>query len=124
MVAVPLHPPLQSTFVCDCVEVGAVGPVMLNVCVPVQPEGFVTVHVYVPGHKLVAVAPVPPEGSQAYVNGPEPEVTLVVAVPLHATQEVELVCEPDVVKPAVTVTVTLALTTTGLAQVVLVIVQV
>jgi hypothetical protein len=40
---------------------------MLKVCVMEQPAGELIVQVYEPAHKLLAVAPVPPVGSQAYV---------------------------------------------------------
>jgi hypothetical protein len=73
------------------------GCVMLNVCVVVQPLSPVTVHVYVPAQSAVADAPVPPEGAQAYVNGPVPEVIVTEAVPLHCPLHKTFVCVPVVV---------------------------
>lgn len=64
--ATPLHKPLHVTFVCVGVNVMAGGAVMLNVRVIVHPAGpDVIVHVYVPAHNPVAVAPVPPLGVHA-----------------------------------------------------------
>lgn len=67
---------------------------MVNVRVDVQPPAPVTVQVYVPAHKPVAVAAVPPDGAHAYVNGPVPDVMVVVAEPVHAPLHVMLVCVP------------------------------
>jgi len=63
--ALPLHCALHNTLVCVPVVVIAGGCVMLNVCVVVHPFNPVTVHVYVPAHRPVADALVPPEGAQA-----------------------------------------------------------
>ena len=70
---------------------------MLNVLVAVQPFNPVTVQVYVPAHRPVADAPVPPEGAQAYVNGPVPVTIVTDAVPLHCPLHRTLVCVPVVV---------------------------
>jgi hypothetical protein len=67
IVAEPLHAPLQFTFTCEVVIVNAGGCVMLKVCVIEQPAGELIVQVYEPAHNPLAVAPVPPVGSQAYV---------------------------------------------------------
>jgi hypothetical protein len=67
---------------------------MENVRVDVQPPAPVTVQVYVPAHKPVALAAVPPLGAQEYVNGPVPDVMVVVAEPVHAPLQVMLVCVP------------------------------
>ena len=62
-----MHNPLHNTFTCDCVAVNAGGCVIVKVSVLEQPAGELMVHVYVPAHNPVAVAPVPPEGAHAYV---------------------------------------------------------
>jgi hypothetical protein len=62
-VAEPLHDPLQVTLTCDCVAVIAGGCVMVNVLVMEHPAGELIVHVYVPAHNPLAVAPVPPVGA-------------------------------------------------------------
>ena len=67
---------------------------MENVRVDVQPPAPVTVQVYVPAHRPVAVAAVPPDGVHAYVNGPVPDVIVVVAEPVHEPLQVMLVCVP------------------------------
>ena len=50
-----------------------------------------TVTVYVPTPSPDAVAALPPEGAQLYVNGPVPVVTLTVAVPVLPPQVVGVV---------------------------------
>ena len=47
-------------------------------------------HVYVPAHNPLAVAPVPPEGAHAYVYVPVPPEATTVALPLHAPKQVTL----------------------------------
>ena len=64
-VATPVHAPLHATLVCVGVSVMAGGWVMVNICCAVHPPEAVTVHVYVPAHKPVADAAVPPDGVQA-----------------------------------------------------------
>jgi hypothetical protein len=66
-VAVPLHPALQETLVWELVAVNAGGCVMVNVRVTAQLFASMMVQVYVPAHRLPAVAAVPPEGAQEYV---------------------------------------------------------
>jgi hypothetical protein len=56
-------PPLQEIFPCDVVALTAVGDVIVNVCAETQPLLSVTVHVYVPAPRPVALAPVPPLGA-------------------------------------------------------------
>jgi len=60
--AVPLHAPLQETFVWVVAAESAEGSVISDVLSAVQPFASVTVQVYVPGHNPVAEAPDPPEG--------------------------------------------------------------
>lgn len=65
--ALPLHKPLHVTFVCAGVNEIAGGWVIVNERVVVHPFASVMVHVNVPAHKPVALAPVPPEGAHEYV---------------------------------------------------------
>jgi hypothetical protein len=63
-VAEPLLPPLQLTFVCaEIVAVGEPAFVMVTVRVMLQPFASVTVTVYEPAPRPVAVAFVPPVGA-------------------------------------------------------------
>ena len=111
-VALPLHAPLQLTFTCDCVAVICGGWVIVNVCVPEQPAASVAVHVYDPAHNPEAVAPEPPLGDHAYVNGAVPPVTVTEAEPLHDPKHVTFVCEPVIVSEE-TVTVIVLVTVAG-----------
>jgi hypothetical protein len=77
--------------------VSAVGCVMLNVCESVQPAGDETVHVYVPAQSADAVAPVPPDGAQAYVYVPVPPPATTVADPLQAALQVTFTCDGVIV---------------------------
>ena len=60
--AAPSVPPLQLTFVEEVIDTvtAVAGWVMLTVSVSVQPLASVTVTVYVPADRLVAVADEPP----------------------------------------------------------------
>jgi hypothetical protein len=80
-VALALQTELHVTFSCDCVAVSEEGCVILNVCVKEQLLASVMVQVYVPIHKLIAVAAFPPEGVQAYVYGVFPPETCAIAAP-------------------------------------------
>jgi hypothetical protein len=51
------------------------------------------VHVYVPAHNPVAVAPVPPLGAHEYVYVPLPPAATTVALPVHAPLHVTLTCD-------------------------------
>ena len=65
IVAAPLFPALQETFVCETAFTTiAVGCVIVNDLEAVQRFASVTVQVYVPAIKPVAVIPVPPDGVQ------------------------------------------------------------
>jgi hypothetical protein len=65
MVAVPLLPPLQLTFVVDkTLDVSAMGCVTVTACVLVHALASVIVQEYVPAASPVAVAAVPPAGIQ------------------------------------------------------------
>ena len=64
-VAVPLHPPLQVTSVCDCVAVIAGGWVMVTLVVAIHPLASVIVQVYEPAVSVEAVADEPPDGDHA-----------------------------------------------------------
>jgi len=83
--AVALQPPKHETLVCvpDNVKPPpVVGMVTVAVAVP---QVAVTVTVYVPGHNPVAVEEVCiGMVFHEYVNGPVPDVTVTVAVPLQA----------------------------------------
>jgi hypothetical protein len=61
-----------------------------------QDKASVTVHVYVPGQRPVAVAAVPPEGAHEYVNGPTPPVVVTVALPVHPEQPLLVTLEVSV----------------------------
>ncbi len=64
ILAAPFAPPLQEIFVCDETEATkADGWVMVAVLVVVQLFTSVTVQVYAPADKPVAVAAVPPLGA-------------------------------------------------------------
>jgi hypothetical protein len=80
------------TFVVTVSKAGC--PITVD-AVAVQPFLSVTVTVYVPAVRLVAVALVPPLGAHEYVYGtvPPPAVTVAppVAPPLHLTLVVELI---------------------------------
>jgi hypothetical protein len=65
--ALPLHAPLQVALICVATIVIAGGCVMLTVRVAVQPLASVTITVYVPAQRPVAVAAVPPAGDQLNV---------------------------------------------------------
>jgi hypothetical protein len=65
--AAPVHKPLHNMLVCVCVAVNAGGCVMEYVRVDVHPLASVTVTVYVPTPRPVAVEPVPPDGAHEYV---------------------------------------------------------
>jgi hypothetical protein len=54
--------------------------------VPTLAHASVTVTVYVPAHKLVAVAALPPDGAQEYVYGAVPPETETEALPLQLEQ--------------------------------------
>ena len=86
-----------------------------------QPFPSVTVHVYVPGARPEAVAAVPPEGDQLYVNVPVPPVVVILALPVAPPLQLTLVIVPnemtaapkllieavvDIVQPAASVTIT------------------
>ena len=62
-VAVPLEPPLQFTVVLLIETVIPEVLATVTVCVRGHPLAPVTVTVYVPAHRLDAVAPVPPLGA-------------------------------------------------------------
>ena len=65
---------------------------MVNDCVRVHPFASVTVTVYVPAHRPVADAPVPPDGAHEYVYGPTPPVATTDATPVHPPLHRTLVC--------------------------------
>ena len=82
--AEPFEAPLQDTFVCEPVEVLiAVGWVMVKLRVAVQALASVTVTVYTPALKPVAVADVPPDGDHEYVYPPAPPDGVTEAVPFE-----------------------------------------
>ena len=92
-VAAPFDPPLHEMFVCD--ETGAemaTGCVIFTVCVVTQLPASVIVQVYVPAANPVAVAAVPPDGAQTYVNGLVPPEGVAVAVPLVPPLQLMFVC--------------------------------
>jgi hypothetical protein len=92
-----LLPPLQATLVCEPdVKLIAVGWVMVNERVAVQPFASVTVTVYAPATKPEAVAAVPPDGAHEYVYGLVPPAGVTVAEPLLPPLHDTLVCEPAV----------------------------
>jgi hypothetical protein len=64
-VAAPVASPKQSTSVCVDVAVNAVGAVIVNDCVVVQPLTSVTTQVYVPAASPLTVAPEPTLGVHA-----------------------------------------------------------
>ena len=68
-VAAPVEPPKHATLVCaEAVALkAAAGWEMVKLWVAVHELASVTVTVYVPAAKLLAVMPVPPEGDQEYV---------------------------------------------------------
>jgi hypothetical protein len=75
------------------VAVSKVGSVIATVCVPVQPAESVTVQVYVPASNELAVTPVPPVGVHAYVYGPTPPETSIVASPVLFPLQRMFVCD-------------------------------
>jgi hypothetical protein len=83
----------QVAGVAEVVAASAGGWVMLNICVAVHPAGpDVTVTVYVPAQRFVALALVPPDGAHAYVYVPVPPVAATDAVPVHAPLHRTFVC--------------------------------
>ena len=94
IVAAPLLPALQETFVCETVFTTiAVGCVIVNVLLAEHAFASVTVQVYVPAIKPEAVIPVPPNGVQLYVNAPVPPEADIVAAPLLPALQETFVCE-------------------------------
>lgn len=84
----PLPSP-QFSFVAALVPESALaGCVMVSVCVCEQPSLPVTVTVYVPAVRPVAVAAFPPVGDHAYVYGGDPEEAFTVAVPFAPPKHV------------------------------------
>lgn len=85
VVADPVHAPLQAMFVCEPPSVSVPLDAMVTAMVDAgeQESWSVTVTVYVPGHRLFAVAALPPDGAQLYVNGPVPPVVVTVADPVQ-----------------------------------------
>ena len=57
----------------------------------IHPFESVTVNVYVPACKPVAVDPLPPDGDQLYVYGAVPPVTVAFAVPLFPLKQLTFV---------------------------------
>jgi hypothetical protein len=99
IVAAPLLPLLQLTFVIDVtLDVSPAGCVMVTVWVLVQELASVMVQVYVPAARPVAVAAVPPAGAQEYVYEGVPPETEIVAAPLLPPLQLTFVVDktPDV----------------------------
>jgi hypothetical protein len=83
----PVHCPLQDTLVCVPPIVRPPPEVETVIAtVPTLAQASVTVTVYVPAHKLVAVAAFPPEGAHEYVYGAVPPETETEALPLQLEQ--------------------------------------
>jgi hypothetical protein len=95
IVAVPLFAPKQVMFVEEIVAASTAGSVTVKDCVPVQPFASVTVSVYVPAQRPVAVAEVPPDGAQLYVYAGVPPITVEVMLPLHTPKQETFVTEPE-----------------------------
>lgn len=92
---------MQSRSTCDHVAVSAAGCVIVIVCEVEQPPLFVAVTVYVPGPRLFAVCPVPPDGLHAYEYVPE-GLGVIVALPLLLPkQETFVVVDVDVGEGAI-----------------------
>ena len=85
-------PPLHATLVCaEAVAAkAAAGWVMVTDAVAVFPLASVTVTVYEPAVRLVAVAAVPPEGDHKYEYGVTPPVAFVIADPLVPPKQLTL----------------------------------
>lgn len=92
--ASPSQALLQETSVWVEVTTSGAGSVMLNVCVATQPFASVTVAVYVPAARPLAVAAVPPLGDQAYEYAGVPPVTVTVAEPVLPPLQATFVCAP------------------------------
>jgi len=88
-VDVPSQTPLQDALVSepDNVKPPPVLVIVITAVDVLHNVASVTVTVYVPGHRPVAVAALPPLGAHEYVYGADPPVTLeTVAVPLQLEQ--------------------------------------
>ena len=88
----PVLPPLHFTLVTELIETVS-PPVLLTMAVAVTVHAFasVTVTVYDPALKPVAVALVCPPGAHAYVYGVVPPPAVAVALPLLLPQEAGIV---------------------------------
>lgn len=116
-VAEPLLP-LQVEPVLVTEGASAGGSVMVTVCVCTQLPASVTVQVYVPAVRPVAVAAVPPEGVQLYVYGDVPPEAATVAVPVAPPKQLTSVCAESETSGAPKLfMVTLMLSTQPLASV-------
>ena len=89
----PVVPPKHATWVTLLTpETSALGWVRVTIFNWVQPLASVMVQVYVPAVNPLAVAPIPPEGLQAYVYGATPPVATAEAEPLGKPKPEGLVC--------------------------------
>ena len=104
----PLHAPKQLTFTKVGTEHTAwLGSEIVTESMAAQLFASVTVTVYVPAVRPVAVALVPPDGAHEYVNGPVPPVIVTVADPFPPPLHDTLVTDPmEGVPPAALETVT------------------